>query len=59
MEKKGETRLSLEYSKKTCDQLPDLIDRYDVRKLVINAFLAGYRKGKQLELSSKNELIKK
>lgn len=44
MKKKAVTVLAIEYSKRVCDPQPELVDRIDVRRLVINAYRSGYNK---------------
>lgn len=49
MKKKTVTVLAIEYSKRVCDPQPEFIDRMEVRRLVINAYRAGYNKAKTEE----------
>ena len=42
--KKSITVLAIDHSKRVCDPLPELIDRMEVRRLVISAYRAGYNK---------------
>lgn len=42
MKKKTVTILAIAHSKRVCDPQPEFIDRMEVRKLVINAYRAGY-----------------
>ena len=44
MKKKTVTVLAIEYSKRVCDPQPELIDRMDVRGLVMSAYRSGYNK---------------
>lgn len=44
MRKKTETILALEHAKRVCEQLPEGVARLDVRRLVVKAYRAGYRK---------------
>lgn len=53
--KKTETILAIEHSKRVCDPQPECIDRMEVRRLVIKAFRAGYKKGKQDGIISEKE----
>lgn len=49
MKKKTVTILAIAHSKRVCDPQPEFIDRMEVRKLVINAYRAGYNKAKTEE----------
>ena len=46
MKKKTVTVLAIAHSKRVCDTRPECIDRMEVRRLVINAYRAGYNKAK-------------
>lgn len=49
MKKKTVTILSVQHSKRVCDPLPEWIERLEVRKLVMRAFISGYNKAKNME----------
>lgn len=52
MKKKTVTILAIAHSKRVCDPQPEFIDRMEVRRLVINAYRAGYNKAKTEELAN-------
>lgn len=52
MKKKTVTILAIAHSKRVCDPQPEFIDRMEVRRLVINAYRAGYNKAKTEELTN-------
>lgn len=49
MKKKTVTILAIAHSKRVCDPQPEFIDRMEVRRLVMNAYRAGYNKAKTEE----------
>lgn len=51
MKKKTVTVLAAAHSKRVCDPQPEFIDRMEVRRLVMNAYRAGYNKAKAEEVS--------